>query len=61
MKYYTIFDIRGGLMSDDVAVMANSPIEAVRKFYNNVKRVKNGDIVVNRKYCYLGDKKEVVK
>lgn len=55
---YKIFDIRGGLLSDDSIIEADSPIKAVRKLYNNVKRVKNGgDIVVNNKYCYIGDKK----
>ena len=54
---YTIYDVRGNLLDDDKIVEANSPIEAVRKLYNNVKRVKNGDIVVNRRYCYQGDKK----
>lgn len=54
---YTIFDIRGGLLSDNTIIEAKSSIEAVRKLYNNVKRVKNGDIVVNHRYCYIGDKK----
>lgn len=56
MKYY-IYDIRGGLLDEDKIIEAKSPIEAVRKLYNNVKRVKNGDIVVNNRYCYIGDKK----
>ena len=54
---YKIFDIRGGLLSDDLIIEADSPIKAVRKLYDNVKRVKNGDIVVNGSYCYIGDKK----
>jgi hypothetical protein len=54
---YTIFDIRGGLLADDKIIEAKSPIEAVRKIYNNVKRVKNGDIVVNNRYCYIGVRK----
>ena len=45
MKQYVIFDLRGGLMSDNNVVTARSPIEAVRKFYKNVKRVKNGNFV----------------
>lgn len=58
MKKYTIYDVRDGLLGDDKTVEAKSPIEAVRKFYNNVKRVKNGgDIVVNGSYCYVGDRK----
>nr|DAU19728.1 MAG TPA: hypothetical protein [Caudoviricetes sp.] len=56
---YTIYDVRDGLLGDDKTVEAKSPIEAVRKFYNNVKRVKNGgDIVVNSSYCYVGDRKK---
>ena len=55
---YTIYDVRGGLLADDKIIEAKSPIEAVRKLYNNVKRVKNGgDIVVNGSYCYTGDRK----
>lgn len=55
---YRVWDIRSGLLADDKTVEAKSPIEAVRKLYNNVKRVKNGgDIVVNGRYCYTGDKK----
>lgn len=58
MKKYKIWDIREGLLADDTIIEAKSPIEAVRKLYNNVKRVKNGgDIVVNGSYCYTGDKK----
>lgn len=53
---YKIWDIRDGLLADDKTVEAKSPIEAVRKLYNNVKRVKNGgDIVVNGRYCYEGE------
>lgn len=56
---YKIFDIRGGLLADDRIVEATTPIQAVRKFYDNVKRVKNGgDIVVNNRYCYEGDLKQ---
>lgn len=58
MKQYAIFDLRGGLMSDNNVITARSPIEAVRKFYRNVKRVKNGNIVVNHRYCYEGDKRK---
>ena len=48
MKKYKIWDIRDGLLADDTIIEAKSAIEAVRKLYNNVKRVKNGgDIVVN--------------
>lgn len=55
---YRIYDIRGGLLGEDKIIEAKSPIEAVKKLYNNVKRVKNGgDIVVNSRYCYTGDKK----
>lgn len=55
---YRIWDIRDGLLADDKTVEAKSPIEAVRKLYNNVKRVKNGgDIIVNGSYCYVGDRK----
>lgn len=55
---YRVWDIRSGLLSDDKTVEAKSPIEAVRKLYNNVKRVKNGgDIVVNGSYCYEGVRK----
>jgi hypothetical protein len=58
MKKYRIYDVRGGLLADDKTVEAKSPIEAVRKLYNNVKRVKNGgDIIVNGSYCYDGVKK----
>lgn len=58
MKKYRIYDVRGGLLADDETVEAKSPIEAVRKLYNNVKRVKNGgDIVVNGSYCYTGERK----
>ena len=60
MKEYRIFDIRGGLMGDDKVVEAKSPIEAVRKFYDNVKRDKfcSGPIVVNNSYVYYGDRKK---
>lgn len=58
MKEYRIFDCRGGLLDDDKIVKARSPIEAVRKLYNNVKRVKNGNIVVNHSYCYEGTLKK---
>lgn len=55
---YRIYDIRGGLLGDDKIIEAKSPIEAVKKLYNNVKRVKSGgDIVVNGSYCYTGEKK----
>ena len=58
---YNIYDIRGGLLDDDKVIEANSPIEAVRKLYNNVKRVKNGgDITVRvgrKVYCYYGERK----
>lgn len=55
---YRIYDVRGGLLADDKTVEAKSPIEAVRKLYNNVKRVtKGGDIVVNGRYCYEGVRK----
>lgn len=54
---YIIFDVRGGLLSDNTEVEARSPIEAVRKLYRNVKRVKNGSIVVNHRYCYEGERK----
>ena len=58
MNKYKIWDIRNGLLADDKTIEAKSPIVAVRKLYNNVKRVKNGgDIVVNGRYCYIGDKK----
>lgn len=57
MKKYRIYDVRGGLLDEDKIIEAKSPIEAVRKLYNNVKRVKNGDIVVNGSYCYKGEKK----
>lgn len=57
MKKYRIYDIRGGLLDEDKIIETKSPIEAVRKLYNNVKRVKNGDIVVNGRYCYTGEKK----
>ena len=57
MREYKVFDIRGGLMADDTVVAAKSPIEAVRTLYDNVRRVKNGDIVVNHRFCYDGDKK----
>lgn len=57
MKKYVIYDVRGGLLADDKIIEAKSPIEAVRKLYNNVKRVKNGDIVVNNRYCYIGVRK----
>lgn len=59
MKEYKIFDIRGGLMADDTTIKADSPIQAVRKLYNNVKRNyrNTGNIVVNGKYVYDGEKK----
>ena len=63
MMKYRIWDIRDGLLADDKTVKAKSPIEAVRKLYKNVKRVKNGgDIVVryNRGFtalCYEGEPK----
>lgn len=58
MKKYRIYDVRVGLLGDDEIIEAKSPIEAVRKLYNNVKRVKNGgDIVVNGSYCYTGERK----
>lgn len=56
---YRIFDIRGGLLDEDKTIEADSPIQAVRKLYNNVKRVKNGgDIVVNNRYVYIGERKK---
>lgn len=56
---YRIYDIRGGLLGEDKIIEAKSPMAAVKKLYNNVKRVKNGgDIVVNGSYCYTGDKKD---
>lgn len=55
---YRIYDVRDGLLGEDKIIEAKSPIEAVRKLYNNVKRVKTGgDIVVNGSYCYVGDRK----
>ena len=58
---YKIYDTRWGLMVDDVAVEADSPINAVKKLYNNVNRATNGKIVVRgirgRMYTYDGDKK----
>lgn len=55
---YRIYDVRGGLLADDKIIEAKAPIEAVRKLYNNVKRIKNGgDIIVNGSYCYTGEKK----
>lgn len=55
---YRIWDIRDGLLADNKIIEAKSPIEAVRKLYNNAKRVKNGgDIVVNGRYCYEGKPK----
>lgn len=55
LKKYRIFDTNGSLLSENKEVMAESPIKAVRLFYRNVKRVKNGHIVVNNKYCYIGE------
>lgn len=57
LKKYRIYDTNGGLLSDDSEIIARSPIEAVRKLYRNVKRVKNGHIVVNHTYCYIGERK----
>lgn len=55
---YRIIDLREDIFADDIIIEAKSPIESVRKLYNNVKRVKNGgDIVVNGSYCYVGDRK----
>lgn len=58
MKYF-IQDLRKDVFADDKVIEAKSPIEAVRKKYKNVKRVKNGgDIVVRygrRCYCYEGE------
>lgn len=56
-KLYKIFDTNGNLLTANIEVMAGSPIKAVRMFYKNVKRVKNGHIVVNHRYCYIGDVK----
>ena len=58
-KKYKIFDVRGSLLQDDIIVLAKSPMEAVKKYYDNVRRnYKNGDIVVNNRYMYDGDKKK---
>ena len=59
MKEYKIFDVRGGLLDDNNIVKADSPIQAVRKLYKNVKRNyrNTGNIVVNNRYLYDGDKK----
>ena len=58
MKKYRIYDVRDGLLGEDKIIEAKSPIEAVKKVYNNVKRVKNGGkIVVNGSYWYVGDRK----
>lgn len=46
------------LLDDNKVIDARSPIEAVRKIYKNVKRVRNGSIVVNHKYCYEGEIKK---
>ena len=56
LKKYRIFDTNGNILSENKEVMAESSIKAVRLFYRNVKRVKNGHIVVNHKYCYIGEK-----
>lgn len=58
LKKYRIFDTNGNILSENKEVMAESPIKAVRLFYRNVKRVKNGHIVVNHRYCYIGDRKD---
>lgn len=63
MGRYRIFDVRRGLLTDDKEIEAESPIEAVRMFYRNVKRISQrqekagcrADIVVNNTYCYSGD------
>lgn len=57
LKLYKIFDTNENLLTANIEVMAGSPIKAVRMFYKNVKRVKNGHIVVNHRYCYIGDRK----
>ena len=57
---YKIFDVRANLWDDDRIIEASSPIQAVRKIYDNVKRVKNGEIVVRCTtgvYCYIGYRK----
>lgn len=63
MRRYRIFDVRRGLLADDKEIEAESPIEAVRMFYRNVKRISQRqeklgfrpNIVVNNTYCYDGD------
>ena len=58
MKKHRIYDVRDGLLGEDKIIEAKSPIEAVKKLYNNVKRVKTGGyIVVNGSYWYVGDRK----
>lgn len=59
---YRIFDARRGLLTADKEIEAESPIEAVRTPYKNVRRVTerdtrrgfSGDIVVNNRYVYDG-------
>lgn len=59
---YRIFDARRGLLTADKEIEAESPIEAVRMFYSNVRRITErdtrngfrGDIVVNNTYVYEG-------
>ena len=56
LKKYRIFDTNGNILSENKEVMEESPIKAVRLLYRNVKRVKDWHIVVNHKYCYIGEK-----
>lgn len=50
-------------MNEDKGILARSPMEAVKIFYNNVERVtdremrrgSSANIVVNNIYCYNGD------
>ena len=58
--------MRFGLLEADMDTDARSPIEAVRMFYDNVRRVTardekrgfRGNIVVNNTYVYDGDIKD---
>jgi hypothetical protein len=57
---YRIYDLRDGLHGEDKIIEAKSPIEAVKKLYNNVKRVKNGGYILgNGSYWYVGDRKKM--
>lgn len=64
MCKYRIFDIRNGLMQDDIIVEAKTPKKAVERLYINVERDYHGDgeIVVHGRsgsYVYKGQRKDI--